>query len=164
MIKRIVYCWMLMTLVIAPGAFALNVGDTAPDFTGTTLDGESVSLSGLKGQVVVLKLATTWCPTCKEQMQELGKAAEFLKANNIPVVEVFFQESAGTVKSYLKKYTINYDLKAMTDEGEIFGAYNVYLIPRLLVIDKNGNVARDGGVMKADNMQILLEKLLERPD
>lgn len=149
-------------LVVASPVLALNVGDPAPDFSGTSIDGEKVSLSGMKGKIVVLKLATTWCPTCKEQMRELQKAGDFLSAHEIPVVEIFFQESANVVRKYLKKHSGKVKPIAMTDEGDIFGAYNVYLIPRLLVIDKEGQVARDGGVMDAANMQILIEHLLER--
>ncbi len=38
-----------------PGA-----GDPAPAFAATTLDGEAVSLAGLKGQVVLLNFFATW--------------------------------------------------------------------------------------------------------
>lgn len=39
-------------------------GFSAPDFTLPTLDGDDVTLSTLRGQVVIINLWTAWCPPC----------------------------------------------------------------------------------------------------
>ncbi|MBD2756324.1 TlpA family protein disulfide reductase [Spirosoma validum] len=46
---------------------ALAPGQVAPNFTGVTPDGQSVSLSDLKGKIVYVDVWATWCMPCREE-------------------------------------------------------------------------------------------------
>jgi len=150
---------LLSILLLTSNAAAIEVGAAAPDFQLPTLDGKQVSLSDFKGGIIVLKLATTWCPTCKQQTQEIQSAGKFLSENNVTVVEVFLQDSEKMVAEYLQGEKYPMPHVALLDDGRALKAYNVYLIPRLLIIDKEFKVRRDGSLMSDREMIVEIEKL-----
>jgi len=162
MIRQLLTPLLLLLLVMLPGqAQALFAyGDTAPDFALKSLAGDTVHLSDYKGRVVVLKLATTWCPTCKQQMQEINDAKDFLDENDVVVLEVFLQDTVEMVNEYLdgKSHPKNY--VPLMDDGQARNAYNVYLIPRLLIIDAEMKVRRDGSLMSASDLRQLVKPAL----
>ncbi len=138
----------LAVLAVGPAA-ALEAGATAPDFELKTVDGKVVRLSDFKGQIILLKLATTWCPTCKQQSAEIIDAGKYLKEHNVAVVEVFLQDSEPMVREYLKGEKYEMPFAAVIDDGQARKAYSVYLIPRVLFIDREFKVRRDGNLMPA---------------
>ena len=139
-------------------AFSLGVGDTPPDFTLTSLDGEQVSLSDFKGRVIILKLATTWCPTCKQQTETFLANDRFLAEHGVVVIDVFVQDSEKMVRKYLgdRKYRMTF--VPLVDSGQAYRAYNVYLIPRVLVIDREFKVLRDGGQLSSSQLRSLVKE------
>ncbi len=46
---------------------SLQAGDAAPDFELTALTGETIRLSQLRGQPVLLNMGATWCPDCRRE-------------------------------------------------------------------------------------------------
>jgi peroxiredoxin len=152
----------LSLFLLAGGAAAVEIGATAPDFKLPTLDGKQVSLSDYKGQVIVLKLATTWCPTCKQQTQEIQSAGNFLRDHNVRVVEVFLQDSEKMVNEYLKGEKFEMPFVALLDDGRALKAYNVYLIPRVLIIDQDFKVRRDGSLLSDRELIVEIEKFAKK--
>jgi peroxiredoxin len=130
-------------LFLTVPALALERGEIAPDFELSTVDGEKVRLSDFKGRIIVLKLATTWCPTCKQQSEEIAHAGPFLKERNIPVVYVFLQDSKEMIRRYMKELDFVTTHIALLDDGRARRSYNVYLIPRVLIIDQEFKVQQD---------------------
>ncbi|MDP2995258.1 MAG: TlpA disulfide reductase family protein [Anaerolineales bacterium] len=49
-------------------------GFLAPDFTLDTLDGTKVTLSDLRGKIVIINSWATWCPPCRAEMPALENA------------------------------------------------------------------------------------------
>ncbi len=137
----------------APAAAYLECGSAAPDFEATGLDGTDVHLSDFKGQVIILKLGTTWCPDCIGQTGDILAAGEFLKKNNVVVVDVFIQENRRSVSSYLQGKQFAMRFIPLLDSGQAHRAYQVYLIPRLVIIDRDFRIAHDGLRLSAGALQ-----------
>jgi peroxiredoxin len=140
--------------------FAFEAGEPAPDFKLQSLTGEDVSLSDFKGSLVLLKLATTWCPTCKLLSAEIRKVGPFLKEQNVVVLEVFVQDSKEAILEYLGIHEPPMAFHALLDDGQAYAAYNVYLIPRFLVIDKDQVVRFDssGQNVMADDIRAMVQE------
>ena len=58
----------------------------APDFTLADLDGNWVSLSELKGKVVLLNFWGTWCGPCRREIPDFIKLAEKYKKDGLEIV------------------------------------------------------------------------------
>ena len=154
---------LFVFLCCFPGfASALEIGSEAPNFTLKNLDGQEVSLTDFKGKIIVLKLATTWCPTCKQQTQEIEAAASTLKSHNAMVVEVFLQDSEAMVKKFLTEHPLDLDYVALLDDGQVVKKYNVYLIPRVLILDADLKIRRDGNLMPASEITAMVTELSEK--
>ena len=159
--RKAVFTTLLLALFLfafAPLSQAVENGTLAPDFKLPTLEGKQISLSDFKGQVIVLKLATTWCPTCQQQSQEIGHLKDYLLAHDVAVVEVFVQDSEQMVRDYVKGMEFPHTI--LLDDGRAAKEYNLYLIPRLLLIDRNFKVRRDGSLMSASALKESIGKLL----
>ena len=147
--------FFLAVVSVAVPAVAFNAGEPAPDFTLKSLSGEKVSLSDFKGQVVLLKLATTWCPTCKQLSGEIGKIGEQLKQSDVVFLEIFVQDSEKMVADYIEDKPFPMVFHPLLDDGQAYKAYNVYLIPRLLVIDAEQVVRFDSAGRNVEAEDIL---------
>jgi peroxiredoxin len=159
--------WAVFSLVIgfalsAP-ARAVEIGAVPPDIQLKDLDGQDFKLSDHKGELLILKLATTWCPTCVQQSGEFRQAAGYLKEKNIRVVEVFLQDSEKMVRQFLGQEKFEFPFTAMLDDGQALKAYNVYLIPRVILIDRDFKVLRDGNILTAGQIKAEFEKTRTEP-
>jgi len=149
------------TLLISPlSADALQKGDTFPELKGKTLDGNDFDLRTFKGEPIVLKIGTTWCAACGMQSKAINNISDYLKENKIHFVEVFLQESEKTVRKYFNKDGHELPETVILDEGEIHKSLNGYLIPRVILIDKNYKVYRDGDSISSEDMKKMLETML----
>jgi cytochrome c biogenesis protein CcmG, thiol:disulfide interchange protein DsbE len=70
---------LILTFVLAISALAqqnLQVGQAAPDFAATTIDGRPVNLKDLHGKVVVLTFWSTRCAICHSELPKLNQVAQ----------------------------------------------------------------------------------------
>src|SRR5699024_11045689 len=66
----------------------IEVGDTAPNFTLETFDGEEVKLSDYRGQKVLLNFCATWCPPCRAEMPDMQKYHEEEAGDDVVILGV----------------------------------------------------------------------------
>ncbi len=163
MLKKTLHAMLTICVLLALSALpaaALQKGDDLPELKGTTIDGVAFDLSSFKGEPILLKIGTTWCPTCKIQTKAINNLSEYLKENNVHFVDVFLQESEKTVRKYFSKGKYQTPETVLIDDGQIYKALNIYLIPRVILIDKNFKVFRDSAALSEKKLKLKLEALL----
>ena len=153
------FSFLLVVLFASVAAWAVEPGASPPDFQLKDMDGVPFKLSDHKGELIILKLATTWCPTCVQQSSEFAQASDYLKANNVRLVEVYLQDSEKMVKEYKSKIKYDFTHHTMIDDGQALKSYNVYLIPRVILIDRDFKVLRDGNILSANQIKAEFEKV-----
>ncbi|MGD1021341.1 MAG: TlpA disulfide reductase family protein [Candidatus Sulfotelmatobacter sp.] len=117
-----------------------RIGSAAPDFTVHDA-GQTVTLSQLKGQVVVLNFWATWCPPCIEEMPSLVQMQQRMKTKGVTVLAVSVDVDQDNYRRFLKDHNVN--LLSVRDADQKSNAlYGTFKFPETYVIDRNGVVRR----------------------
>ena len=113
------------------------IGKT-PKLKFEMLNGKSVKLESLKGQVVVLDFWATWCGPCVKSLPGIKKVIDSYPESAVKLITVNQNESKQKIESFLK--TRELELQVALDEGEISEAFNVEAIPQTVIIDADGKI------------------------
>jgi peroxiredoxin len=115
------------------------IGRPAPDFLPTVQSGKKLPrISGLKGQVVVIDFFATWCGPCKDSMPHIEAMHQRLGKQGVVVLGVS-HEAAEIVAGAGARFHLSYPLASDDDEA-VSGAYQVFALPTIIVIDRKGVV------------------------
>jgi thiol-disulfide isomerase/thioredoxin len=133
----------LLACLASIAAFAApEIGQPAPAFTGTTLDGKTVSLADFKGKTVVLEWYNPGCPYVKK-FYNVGKMQEFQK-EVVASGAVWLVINSGGHKLESATY---YPGTVVQDADQSIGrAYDAKVTPHCFVIDGKGVLAYKGAI------------------
>lgn len=136
-----------------------QVGDKAPDFTLSTLDGGQVRLTDFKGSPVVLVFWTTGCGACIYQMPFLEEANNEL-GNDVEFVNINIGEGSYQVQAVIDYY--GFSLPVALDSDEMVSTdYNIIYTPTNIIIDKHGviNYIRKGAFTSGTEILSILNAM-----
>lgn len=117
----------------------------APNFTLEDISGKPLSLSDVKGKVVVVDFWATWCGPCRMSIPELVDLQAKYKAKGLVIVGISVDDekvSKGELVAFKEKMQINYPILRANDKVYVdyFGRTRGFSIPTLFVIDREGKV------------------------
>ena len=134
-------------LVALAAALKLQPGEPAPDFTLDDLDGQPVSLSQFKGQVVLIDFWASWCGPCINDLPYLRKVKE--KTSDWPVV--FLNISLDADDAAWREAIDEHEIKGVHVRADGWGAevaktYQVMGIPSYYLVDSQGLIVENHGL------------------
>jgi len=112
---------------------------STPDFTLKTLEGQEITLSKLKGKVVLLDFWATWCAPCRESIPHLVELYKTYGEKGLEVIGMNLDRGdTDTVRRFVKSMDIPYPI-ALTPE-EVSRDFGVTALPTTILIDKEGRL------------------------
>lgn len=126
-----------------------SVGDTAPDFQLSGLDGSQVSSADLRGQPVVLIFWTAWCPVCREEVPHFNELAARYEPRGVRVVGINIQDSLARTEGGIRDFGIKYRVVRDPD-ASVTRRYKVTGTPTIVFLDRGGVVRYFGNELPGD--------------
>ncbi len=136
---------------------------SAPDFSITSFDGETLTLSELRGQVVVLNFWASWCPPCREEAPYLEETWRKYQDKGVVFIGVDYVDVEPEALAYIEEFNITYfngpDLRTTISQ-----AYNIQGVPETFFVKKNGEIGYvHVGPLIPPDLEWEIDKLLSEP-
>jgi peroxiredoxin len=125
--------------------YIVRIGEIAPDFTITLTDGKQVTLSSLRGKVVMLQFTASWCGVCRKEMPFIEKDIWLKHKDNadFALIGIDRDEPLEKVLAFAKSTGVTYPL-GLDPGADIFAKYALREsgITRNVLIDKEGKIVK----------------------
>ena len=139
-------------------------GFSAPDFTLETLNGEQISLSELRGKVVLVNFWASWCPPCRAEMPAIESVYRSYKGLGLEVLAVNTtnQDDVTAAAAFVQELGLSFPIP-LDHAGAVSASYNLRGLPSSYFIDRQGIIRSVvvGGPMSEALVQSKVEDLLQ---
>jgi peroxiredoxin len=126
------------------------IGQTATSFELKGLDGNNYSLAQMKGKLILIHFATTWCPFCNAEAPNLEQLYKSYKDKGVQVWIIDVKESKELVTQSFKRFNFSFPVLLDTN-GKVAATYApAGVLPDLtrdevvlasnLIIDREGKI------------------------
>ena len=163
----------LMAVLVSCAVLAQSRTAGGPvDFSMKSIDGQTVTSSSLRGEVVVLAFGASWLPLSKAQLQGVRKLADEYSDRGVVVYWVSTESDDAKSKNYasddqLRNFAQKYGLKVTVlrdPDGAVSKRFGIDQLPSIVILDKEGNVsgAPIGGLDPQGNLAGQLASRLDK--
>jgi thiol-disulfide isomerase/thioredoxin len=115
------------------------VGDLAPEFAGTTPDGQEITLSDQRGKVVLVNVFASWCGPCRVEAPHLVEVYNNLDREKFEFIGLNLQERSAEVEFFRDEFFIDFPL-VLNEGGDLTNIYSPIGLPTTWFIDQDGVV------------------------
>jgi peroxiredoxin len=145
----------IAALALAASAWAVEIGQPAPEFTGTDINGKTIKFSDYKGKIVVLEFYNSDCPFCHNQyqsgaVQDLQKQLADKGVVWLLVDSVNPKNSSHRTPAQAQQEWTDLKIAATAwlddSEGTIGHLYGMKTTPHVFVVDKSGTLVYAGAM------------------
>jgi peroxiredoxin len=148
--------WTAFTSDDAP----LQVGEAAPDFTLTTLEGKTVQLSDFEGQGVFINFWASWCEPCKAEMPDMQAQYEAMQGEGVEILAVNIAEGELPVRRFVERYGLTFPVLLDQDRA-LTRRYAIGDLPTSIFVDKDQNVvAKFERMLSEDEIEKNMQEIL----
>ena len=137
----------------------VKAGDRAPDFSVELLNGETLTLSALRGRVVLLDFWATWCPPCRQELARVqNDLLDRFADRDFVFLPISRGEERATVEAFRTKQGYGFDM-GLDPTRAIYDRYASNFIPRNFLIDRDGKVVVASVGYEPEEFEALIETI-----
>ena len=133
----------------------------APDFQLNSLDGQTVTLSDFRGEVVLLNFWAHWCSPCAYEMPFIQQVYDEWQEKGLVLLSIHVGEDAQKAASFMEQYDLSFPV-LLDLEGVVMAQYGVTSIPTTFLIDEDGIIqaARVGAFSSVEEIEAGLTQFI----
>ncbi len=139
-------------------------GFAAPDFTLELLGGGTVTLSDLRGKVVVINLWASWCPPCRAEMPAIEAVYQANKDKGLEVLAVntTYQDGEAQAAAFVREFGLSFPIP-LDRSGDVSRLYLLRALPSTFFVDRQGVIRKViiGGPMSEATLESTVQGLLQ---
>ena len=144
--------------------YIVRIGEIAPDFTITLTDGKQVTLSSLRGKVVMLQFTASWCGVCRKEMPFIEKDIWLKHKDNadFALIGIDRDEPLEKVLAFAKSTGVTYPL-GLDPGADIFAKYALRDagITRNVLIDRERKIVKLTRLYNEEEFASLVQQINE---
>lgn len=117
----------------------VDVGLPVPAYAAVSLAGDTVSLAGQRGKVVLMNVWATWCHPCRDEIPELQAIHEKYQSRGLELIGVSVDTEGAdeTIRAFMRDFRMTYPV--WRDPGERVSAqFQIVGVPATFLIDREG--------------------------
>jgi peroxiredoxin len=167
LLSGIVWIWLsradpeMITMGKIP---APQQGFLAPDFSLQSNSGESITLSDLRGQPVLINFWASWCPPCQAEMPAMQRTYQDFQDQGFSILAInaTFQDRMEEAADFAAQKDLSFPI-LFDSNGAVSALYQVRALPTSFFIDAQGLISEVvvGGPMSEALLRSRIDKLIK---
>lgn len=147
---------------VSDAPIGLDFGNRAPNFEAVTIEGDTISLEELQGQVVLVNFWGTWCGPCRREMPDLQEAYDANVDNGFTILALATRgDTTEDVIEFRDEFELTFPL--IVDEGDVINdEYGIVNRPSTFILDQDGVIVfRHFGPIVESQITEVLDTLID---
>ncbi|MGN6294989.1 MAG: TlpA family protein disulfide reductase [Chitinophagaceae bacterium] len=142
MMRSILPVLALLCMATVSRAQVANIADPRLQIELPTVKGDKISLSSLKGKVILLDFWASWCMPCRSANRKLVKLYDKYKSKGFEIYSVSLDDEKADWEKAIRQDKISW---LQVNEPTVWGAesarrWNISALPTTFLINKKGDV------------------------
>ena len=106
-----------------------------PEFSATDFSGKKISRRDLTGEIVLINVWATWCPTCLAEHAELLRIT---RETGLPIIGINYKDNKPAAQQWLNRYGDPYQFNIQDIDGQLGVELGVYGAPESFLLNSEG--------------------------
>jgi len=151
--------WALLLLARPAATGPVTIGQQAPEFVLSDLNGAPIRLTDLRGRPVIVNFWASWCGPCVDEFPLLDSAAAVHRGDGLAIIGIVYRDRSEAAREFLARMGATWPA-AMDPGDRVATQFGIIGPPDTFFIDRQGVVVgRQIGQLSAADLERGLQQI-----